>query len=107
MELRRAIRTFLSLTPTVAGVTAVSVAGLMVARGLLPVGVLRDSGDSVGNYLQTVGGIYAVLMAFVVYVVWGQFNDARGYVARYRYNPVADLADVVALRAQREAGFGD
>lgn len=34
-------------------------------------------------------------------------RDARGYVARYRYDTVADLIDVVALRAQREAGFGD
>jgi hypothetical protein len=82
VEIRRAVRTFLSLTPTVAGYTAASIAGLVVAREVIPVRVLRESGDSVGNYLQTVGGIYAVLMAFVVYVVWGQFNDARGYVAR-------------------------
>ncbi len=82
VAIRRTLRTFLLLTPTVAGVTAASIAGLVVARALLPVQLLRESGDSVGNYLQTVGGIYAVLMAFVVYVVWGQYNDARGYVAR-------------------------
>jgi toxin ParE1/3/4 len=34
-------------------------------------------------------------------------RDARGYVVRYRYNPVKDEVDVAALRAQREAGFAD
>lgn len=34
-------------------------------------------------------------------------RDARGYVVRYRYNPVKDEVDVAALRAQREAGFGE
>lgn len=32
-------------------------------------------------------------------------RDARGYVARYRYDAAADLVRVVAVRAQREAGF--
>ena len=32
-------------------------------------------------------------------------RDARGYVARYRYDRVDDTVYVVALRAQREAGF--
>jgi toxin ParE1/3/4 len=34
-------------------------------------------------------------------------RDARGYVARYRFDPVADTVHVLALRAQREAGFQD
>ena len=34
-------------------------------------------------------------------------QGTRGYVARYRYNPVADEVRVAALRAQREAGFSD
>ena len=34
-------------------------------------------------------------------------RDARGYVARYRFDPVADEVRVAALRAQREAGFGE
>jgi len=32
-------------------------------------------------------------------------RDARGYVARYRYDAVEDTVVVIALRAQREAGF--
>lgn len=31
----------------------------------------------------------------------------RGYVARYRYDPLEDVLMVMGLRAQREAGFKD
>jgi toxin ParE1/3/4 len=34
-------------------------------------------------------------------------RDARGYVARYRYDELDGLVVVVALRSQREAGFVD
>ena len=34
-------------------------------------------------------------------------RDARGYVVRYRYNPITNEVDAAALRAQREAGFAD
>src|SRR5579863_9114789 len=80
--MNRWFRTVLRLTPIVAGTSLVSVLGLIGCRALIPQDQLRASSDSLGNYLQTVGGIYAVLLAFVVYVVWGQYNDARGFVAR-------------------------
>lgn len=32
-------------------------------------------------------------------------RDTRGYVARYRYDPLEDTVIVLALRAQRELGF--
>jgi hypothetical protein len=72
----------LRLTPIVAGVSMLAVVGLIAFRAIVPVDELRASTDAVGNYLQTLGGIYAVLLAFVVFVVWGQYNDARGYVDR-------------------------
>lgn len=34
-------------------------------------------------------------------------RGARGYVALYAYDPLDDVVVVGALRAQREAGFGD
>jgi toxin ParE1/3/4 len=34
-------------------------------------------------------------------------RDARGDVARYRFDAIADIVHVLALRAQREAGFQD
>ncbi|HTR51287.1 MAG TPA: hypothetical protein VMJ10_11310 [Kofleriaceae bacterium] len=78
----RWLRTLLRLTPIVFGVSLLSVLGLFGFRAVVPLDELRASTDAVGNYLQTLGGIYAVLLAFVVYVVWGQYNDARGFVAR-------------------------
>ncbi|MFT3817768.1 MAG: type II toxin-antitoxin system RelE/ParE family toxin [Rubrivivax sp.] len=34
-------------------------------------------------------------------------RGTRGYVARYRFDERADTVHVLALRAQREAGFSD
>lgn len=76
------LRTLVRLTPIVLAVSGLSIVGLVVVRQLVPLAELRASNDAVGNYLQTVGGIYAVLLAFVVYVVWGQFNEAREFVER-------------------------
>jgi hypothetical protein len=78
----RWIRTLFHLLPIVAGVSIVSVAGLLAFRAVAPLEDLRAASNELGNYLQTVGGIYAVLLAFVVYVVWGQFNEARSYLDR-------------------------
>ena len=78
----RWLRTLLRLTPIVAMASAISVVGLLVFRAVAPISTLHAASNELGNYLQTVGGIYAVLLAFVVYVVWGQFNDARTYVER-------------------------
>jgi hypothetical protein len=82
--------TLLRLTPTVASASAVSVLGLMGFRAIAPAADLLGSSDELGTYLQTVGGIYAVLLAFVVYVVWGQYNDTRSVVDR----EAAVLADL-------------
>jgi hypothetical protein len=78
----RWLRTLLHLTPIVALTSAVSVVGLLMFRAVAPMDELHEAANELGNYLQTVGGIYAVLLAFVVYVVWGQFNEARGYLDR-------------------------
>jgi len=64
----------------VLGASAAAIAILVLLRQVLPADVLRASNDEVGNYLQAVGTIYAVLLAFVVYVVWGQFDAARQQV---------------------------
>lgn len=71
-----------------------SVVGLWLVRRLVPHQVLRDSSEAVGNYLQTLGTIYAVLLAFVVFVVWQQFNDARAHIEG-EANELLDLARTV------------
>jgi Protein of unknown function (DUF4239) len=82
--------TLRALAPAVVGSVVASVAGLYVFRRVVPVDWLRESNDVMGNYLQTVGTIYAVLLAFVVVVVWQQFNDMRNFIER-EANEVLDL----------------
>ena len=83
-------RTIAALSRPVVGSMALAVGGLVVFRGVAPFEVLRKSNDVVGNYLQTLGSIYAVLLAFVMFVVWTQFNDARANVDR-EANELMDL----------------
>jgi hypothetical protein len=84
------LTTTFRLTSTVAIVSVASVIGLIAFRNMVDLEAIHDSGDAVGSYLQVLGGIYAVLLAFVVVVVWGQFNDARGFVHR-EANALVDL----------------
>src|SRR5215471_21300348 len=64
---------------------------------------MEASNDVVGNYLQTLGSIYAVLLAFVVFVVWTQFNDARGFVES-EANELLDLYRTVPGLAEPTRG---
>ncbi|TBR22353.1 DUF4239 domain-containing protein [bacterium] len=74
--------TLRALAPVVFGSMALASLGVFAVRALVPPDALQADSDVVGNYLQTLGSIYAVLLAFVVVVVWGQFNDARSHVER-------------------------
>ena len=58
----------------------VAVIGLFLVRCLASASWLHANNEVAGNYLQTVGTIYAVLLAFVVFVVWQQHNDTRSAV---------------------------
>lgn len=92
------MRTLIALTLTVFAGMAISVAGLALVRLVIPTAVLLPSNDVCGGYLQTLGTIYAVLLAFVVFVVWSQANDSRRLVERQ----ADELADV--LRVIRSIG---
>ena len=84
------VRAVVGLAVIVLGASAVAVLALALVRPALPTATLRASNPEVGNYLQAVGTIYAVLLAFVVYVVWGQFDAARKQVD-HEANEVIDL----------------
>jgi hypothetical protein len=86
----RWLRTLIRLTPIVALSSAASLAGLMIFRLIAPTDTLAAASSSLGNYLQTLGAIYSVLLAFVVFVVWGQYNDLRAYLDR-EANALVDL----------------
>jgi hypothetical protein len=83
-------QTLIALAPAVVGGSVLAIVGLVVVRACVPAAVLAASNDVIGNYLQTLGGIYAVLLAFVVVIVWQQFNDARVQVER-EANEITDL----------------
>jgi hypothetical protein len=91
---QRHLISLLRLSPWVLGASALSILALGGVRQIVEPSSLAPSNDVVGNYLQTFGTIYAVLLAFVVYVVWQQFNDARGHVER-EATEIADLFRVV------------
>ena len=76
------MRSIVALCLTVTANMAVAVAGLLAVRTVVPHAYFQPSNDVGGGYLQTVGTIYAVLLAFVVFVVWTQSNDARRLVER-------------------------
>ena len=87
------MRTIITLCLTVAGSMAVSLAGLLAVRAVVPPAYLLPSNEICGGYLQTVGTIYAVLLAFVVFVVWTQANDVRRLIERQ----ADELADVLRV----------
>lgn len=70
--------------------TVLAVAGLFWVHRLGPAGWFQANNDVAGSYLQTIGTLYAVLLAFVVFVVWQQHNDARESVEN-EANELSDL----------------
>lgn len=68
----------------------ISLIGLWLVRLVAPAEWLHANNEVAGNYLQTIGTIYAVLLAFVVFVVWQQHNEARCAVEA-EANELSDL----------------
>jgi len=68
--------------------------GLFVVRWVTPASWLHANNEVAGNYLQTLGTIYAVLLAFVVFVVWQQHNETRSAVER-EANELSDICRTV------------
>jgi Protein of unknown function (DUF4239) len=61
-------------------VTAASLAGLTLVRRSVTLSTLESHHDVAGFILAVVGVVYAVLLAFVVIIVWQQFEDAKASV---------------------------
>ena len=87
------MRTITTLCLTVVCSAAVSVAGLLAIRAVVPPAYALSSNEICGAYMQTIGTIYAVLLAFVVFVVWTQANDVRRLIERQ----ADELADVLRI----------
>lgn len=88
------MRAVLPIFGTVAAAIASSLAGLWLVRVVAPAEWLRANNEVAGNYLQTLGTVYAVLLAFVVFVVWQQHNATRDAVES-EANEISDLDRVL------------
>lgn len=86
-------RSLLPLLMTVVLSMAAAVAGSYWVRRNVPPAVLAANNDVAGNYLQTLGTVYGVLLAFVVFVVWTQKNEADKLVEQ----EADGLRDIVRL----------
>lgn len=74
----------------VGGPIILSLFGLWLVRRLVSPQSLHDHHDVAGFILAIVGVIYAVLLAFVVVIVWEQFEDAK-VVAEKEANALLDI----------------
>lgn len=68
-----------------------SVAGLLIARRFTNVEWLRRQHEVASFFFLMIGTLYAVLIAFAIFVVWTQFQDA-GNNLEHEANEVGDLS---------------
>ncbi|HYJ45144.1 MAG TPA: DUF4239 domain-containing protein [Pyrinomonadaceae bacterium] len=67
--------------------------GLRLVRRKVPLPVLETQHEVAGFFIGVLGAIYAVLLAFVVVVVWNQFEDAKSTVEK-EANQLQDMARI-------------
>jgi hypothetical protein len=88
----------------VAVIVGISLGGLLLFRKVMPASRF-DSANTVSTTMfQLAGTLYAVLVAFVVVVVWEQFSDAED-ASGHEAAAIADLLrDSAALPPQSQLG---
>ena len=87
----------------VAVVVALSVGGLILFRKAVSHTRLETANEVSGQVFQLAGVLYAVLVAFVVVVVWEQFGDAEN-ATEAEASAIADLLrDSTAIPAAYRA----
>lgn len=59
----------------------VAAAGLVAVRRRVPLQELRANHEVGGIVLGVIAHIYAILLAFVVVVVWGHYSDASSIIS--------------------------
>lgn len=85
--------TLLGILIVVAGV-AVSIGGLFLVRRNIELATLEQHNDVAGFIIAVVGVVYAVILAFVVVVVWQQFETTNAEVSQE-----ANLVDLLYKNA--------
>jgi Protein of unknown function (DUF4239) len=81
----------------VALAVAIAIAGAVLVRRSVELSTLEAHHDVAGFILAVVGVVYAVLLAFVVVVVWQQFNDAQATANEEAVAVGSVYRDVLAL----------
>jgi hypothetical protein len=74
----------------VAAVAVVSIAGVVLVRRAVAPAALENVSEAAGSVYAVVGGVYAVLLAFVVVVVWERHSTAETRVEQ-EANALGDL----------------
>lgn len=88
------------VTLWVVGIVGLSIGGLVVFRKAVSQTRLENANAVSGSVFQLAGVLYAVLVGFVVVVVWEQFSDAEDASA-LEASAVTDLLrDSAALPAE-------
>jgi hypothetical protein len=59
-----------------------AIAGQQACRALIPEPVLRSANEVGGNFLQTFGGFYGIIVAFSMYVVWQQYLETQSAIEK-------------------------
>lgn len=79
----------------VCGSMLVSVLGLVIVRRFVNITWLKDHHEVASYFFLMIGTLYAVLIAFAIFVVWTSFQDAGSNLER-EVNAVADLSRMAA-----------
>lgn len=91
---RRLLQTAFHLAPALLFSMGAAILLLRGVRRFLPPEQILACQDGVGDFLQALASIESVLLAFVVYMVWQQFDEARKLV-EVEANELRDLERVV------------
>lgn len=78
----------------VGGSTFCAVLGLSLVRRRFPAAVLERNHQVAGFFIGVMGTIYAVLLAFVVSVLWSQYQQAS-VIATQEANEIGDLSRLI------------
>ena len=79
----------------VCGSMLISVLGLIIVRRFVDLEWLKRHHEIASYFFLMIGTLYAVLVAFAIFVVWTQFQDAGANLER-EVNAVGDLSRMAA-----------
>lgn len=79
----------------VCGSMLISILGLVIVRRFVDLDWLKKHLEIASYFFLMIGTLYAVLIAFAIFVVWTQFQDA-GANLEHEVNAVADLSRMSA-----------